>query len=263
MEGELGAVGLQSLGGLGQEAGDDPVQRPGGVVVLALPQIAQGAVRLGGVAEVVQHDLVKAHLGQLGHQADEVAPHRLIGGGGPVEIPAVPPAVAATGAQGVVHVGAQSLVPEAGQPGHGVHIPLIPGGEGGIHRAGVHALLKGGGQGLLGLPAQRPLVVLHSDHHAVRAGLLGQLGGTAVQQRGQGDGENGGGVCLGLLRRSGLLLGGVGQGRRVTLGHRCAAGVRGLGLRLLGEEGQVDPQTIVCVREEPLSKKQRGHQYDH
>ena len=263
MEGELGAVGLQGLGGLGQKAGDDPVQRPGGVVVLALPQIAQGAVRLGGVAEVVQHDLVKAHLGQLGHQADEVAPHRLVGGGGPVEIPAVPPAVVAAGAQGVVHVGAQGLVPEAGQPGHGVHVPLVPGGEGGVHRAGVHALLEGGGQGLLGLPAQRPLVVLHSDRHAVRAGLLGQLGGAAVQQRGQGDGENGGGVRLGLLRRSGLpLLGGVGQGRRVALNHRHISGVWGLGLRLLGE-GPVDAKPLVGVGDGPLSKKQYGNQYDH
>ena len=263
MEGELGAVGLQGLGGLGQKAGDDPVQRPGGVVVLALPQIAQGAVRLGGVAEVVQHDLVKAHLGQLGHQADEVAPHRLVGGGGPVEIPAVPPAVVAAGAQGVVHVGAQGLVPEAGQPGHGVHVPLVPGGEGGVHRGGVHAILEGGGQRLLGLPAQRPLVVLHGDCHAVRSGLLGQLGGAAVQQRGQGDGENGGGVLLGFLRRSGLpLLGGVRQGRRVALDHRHISRVRSLGLRLLGE-GPVDAKPLVGVGDGPLSKKQHGHQYDH
>ena len=180
-----------------------------------------------------------------------------------MEIPAVPPAVVAAGAQGVVHVGAQGLVPEAGQPGHGVHVPLVPGGEGGVYSSGVYPILEGGGQGLLGLPAQRPLVVLHGDHHAVRAGLLGQLGGAAVQQRGQGDGENGGGVLLGFLRRSGLpLLGGVRQGRRVALDHRHISRVRSLGLRLLGE-GPVDAKPLVGVGDGPLSKKQYGHQYDH
>ena len=52
-----------------------------------------------------------------------------------------------------------------------------------------------------------------------------------------------------------FLLGGVGQGRRVTLGHRYAAGVRGLGLRLLGErEGRLTADHRLCKRGTPVQK---------
>ena len=42
---------------------------------------------------------------------------------------AVLPAVAASGADGVGHVGAQGLILEAGQTGYGIELLLIPGGQ--------------------------------------------------------------------------------------------------------------------------------------
>ena len=78
---------------------------------------------------MLQHDLIKAQLGQLHHQADQIVLHLLVGGGGPVQPAAVLPAVAAAGADGVGHVGAQGLILEAGQTGYGIELLLIPGGQ--------------------------------------------------------------------------------------------------------------------------------------
>ena len=91
-------------------------------------------VALGGVAGVVQQDLVKAQGGQFGAHPGHILPHRLAGGAGPLEPLRVGPAIAAVGGDIQAPVGIGELVIlKAGDPCHGIEpFPAVELPDGGV-----------------------------------------------------------------------------------------------------------------------------------
>ena len=93
----------------------------------SLLDIAQ--ISLRRIAPVVQQDLVKAQLGQLHHQSDQIVLDRLTGWAAPPQLLRIGPPVAAVGPDGICLILGQGVVPEAGQAGHRVQFPAVEGLE--------------------------------------------------------------------------------------------------------------------------------------
>ena len=124
---------------------------------------------------LLQQDLVKAQVGQLGAQAGQIGLGVLLGGAEPAKAQRVPPVVVPP-AQGQLVPGVGgAVVLEAAHPGHGVHLPLVPRLQGGVHLLRAAHLRPLGGV-LLRPPGQLAARSLHRQDQGVRPGLL-QLGG--------------------------------------------------------------------------------------
>ena len=208
---------------------------------------------------MIQHDLVKAHLGQFRHQSNKIILNLLVGGVSPVHLISILPAVSAGGLEGIGHLASNRLVPEAGHPCHRVHIALIPAFQLLIDLIILSLGLYGRSQTLLALPPQLSLVVFHVHHDAVSALLLNLLGGASIQNGGQRNIHPVGRSFL--LRLLFLGLRGISLVRRVAAGilvdHIKIAHIGLLGLTL--EKGQVHPQPIIGIGDIFLSPQQERH----
>ena len=79
-----------------------------------------------GIPGAVQQDLVKPHIRQFKAELGQIAGHSLIDRAHPAQTVTVIPYVSAPGHQRPAHVRpGQSLVPEAGHPGHQVDLTCL------------------------------------------------------------------------------------------------------------------------------------------
>ena len=179
-KGQPRPVGLQSR----LRSGEELLHRLGQVLqVVGIPLLDIAQISLRRIAPVVQQDLVKAQLGQLHHQSDQIVLDRLTGWAAPPQLLRIGPPVAAVGPDGICLILGQGVVPEAGQAGHRVQLPAVEGLE-----LAVDVRLSGvdprrGGHGQLGDEAQLAPVCLHVQQDAVGSCLGGQRLRRAVLHR--------------------------------------------------------------------------------
>ena len=170
----------------------------------------------------------------------------------PGGIAAVPP-VARVGMDGQRHVAAgHKVVPEAGHPGHGIHLSAVEELDGRVEGRVGGGCLRLDGQGQPGDIAQAAVVRLHVKESGGGAGRLHLLGGGAVIEGGIGQ-QNPPEVLLRFR---------CGCGLRRGHHHRGARSRRRL---LLLEKGQIDFNAVgrvVDVGLEPQQSTHRHRQHD-